>query len=96
MNSPRGSLPDIQRSRLRATIATIDQEIASLPKQDGTSLPTRLAASWADLVEQMALGPEPETRECPVCEHIGMRAATVCGYCWTALTPATGRDGVMP
>ena len=96
MNSPRGSLPDLQRSRLRATMATIDQEIASLPKQDSTSLPTRLAASWADLVEQMALGPEPETRECPVCEHIGMRAATVCGYCWTALTPAIGRDGVMP
>lgn len=26
---------------------------------------------------------------------IGMRMATLCGYCWTKLTPPTGREGVV-
>lgn len=46
-----------------------------------------LTASWAELVKVMALGPEPELRECPVCHQTGMRAATLCGYCWTKLVP---------
>src|SRR5512138_1046598 len=46
-----------------------------------------LAASWAELVKVMALGPEPKLRECPVCHKTGMRAATLCGYCWTKLLP---------
>lgn len=48
-----------------------------------------MAAAWAELVAQLALGPEPEVRECPVCKHVGMRAATRCGHCWTKLTPPT-------
>jgi hypothetical protein len=67
-----------------------------LPRQvadDATgSSPAVLLASFADLVEQLALGPEPEVRECPVCKHLGMRAATLCGYCWTKLTPPTRGD----
>jgi hypothetical protein len=97
MNSPQFSAPDTARSRLRATVATIEREISRPPSQvtdDGSrSPPNGLAASWADLVEQLALGPEPEMRQCPVCKHFGMRAATLCGYCWTKLTPPTGRDG---
>ncbi len=93
MNSPRFSVPDAARSRLRATVATIEREIARLPGQvtddDGGSQPNGLAAACADLVEQLALGPEPEVRACPVCKHIGMRAATLCGHCWTKLTPPT-------
>jgi hypothetical protein len=46
-----------------------------------------MVAAVTDLVDQLALGSEPEVRECPVCKHIGMRAATLCGYCWTKLTP---------
>jgi hypothetical protein len=99
MNSPRFSVPDAARSRLRATVVTIEREIAHLPGQEaddnGRSPLNRLLASWNDLVEQLALGPEPEVRECPVCGHIGMRAATRCGYCWTKLTPPTERDGVV-
>ena len=99
MNSPRFTLPDAVRSRLRATVATIDREISRLPRQvtadDSGSPPNGLLASFTDLVEQLALGPEPDVRQCPVCQHIGMRAATLCGHCWTKLTPPTERDGVV-
>jgi len=100
MNSPRSSVYDAARtSRLRATVATIEHEISRLPSQvtedDGGNPPNALGASWADLVEQLALGPEPEVRECPVCKHIGMRAATLCGYCWAKLTPPTGDGAVL-
>jgi hypothetical protein len=98
MNSPRSSVPDAARSRLRATVAMIEREISRLPRRvtdDEIRSPANgLLASFTDLVEQLALGPEPEVRECPVCKHIGMRAATLCGYCWTKLTPPAGRAGV--
>ncbi len=90
MNSPRSSGPDAARSRLRATVATIEREISRLPRSltDGDGGPPNgLRASFADLVEQLGLGPEPEVRKCPVCERIPMRSATRCGYCWTRLTP---------
>jgi hypothetical protein len=99
MNSSRFSVPDAAQSRLRATIAMIECELARLPRPvagdaSGTS-PTGLLASFADLVEQLALGPEPEVRECPVCKHTGMRAATVCGYCWTKLVAPATADGAV-
>jgi len=89
MNSHEIIGPDAARSRLRATVATVELELSRLPVQgDGNeSPPTGLRASFADLVDQLALGPEPEVRECPVCRHTGMRAATRCGYCWTKLAP---------
>jgi hypothetical protein len=97
MDSPRSSGPDAARSRLRATIATIEREIARLPRQaaddDSASARTGLLASVADLVQQLELGPEPEVRECPVCKKIGMRMATRCGYCWTRTTPPAAREG---
>ena len=91
MNSPRFSGPDAARSRLRATVATIEREIARLPPSltdgDGRSPSSGLRASFADLVQQLELGPEPDVRPCPVCERVTMRAATRCGYCWTRLRP---------
>jgi hypothetical protein len=48
-----------------------------------------LRASWVALVDQLALGPAPATRECPVCHGIGMRAASRCGFCWAKLEPLT-------
>lgn len=99
MNSPQMSVPDAARSRLRTTVATLEREISRLPRRvadDATrSPPNGLLASFTDLVEQLALGPEPDVRPCPVCGRIGMRAATLCGYCWTKLTPPTGREGAV-
>ncbi len=96
MNSQRLSGPDSARSRLRATVATIEREISRLPRQvtdtDSTSPMNGLLASFADLVEQLELGPEPEVRQCPVCNQVVMLAATRCGYCWTKMTSSTAQD----
>jgi hypothetical protein len=78
------SAPDVRRSRLRATLASIEVELARLSGPANV-----LRASVADLVQQLALGPEPEVRSCPVCRRTVMRAATLCGHCWTKLTPAS-------
>jgi hypothetical protein len=89
---PTGSVPDPKRSELRGTVAAIERDLARLPPDaanDGGASPADgLRASVADLVRQLDLGPEPGYRQCPVCGHLGMRAASVCGYCWTKLAPA--------
>ena len=91
MNDSRDSVPDLKRARLRATIAVIERELARLPgdvtKDNRGTLADSLRASVDDLVGQLALGPEPAYRKCPVCDRVGMRAATVCGHCWTTLPP---------
>jgi len=96
MNDSRDSVPDSGRSRLRAIVAAIEGELARLPPDitnDNDAAPAGgLRASVADLVQALALGPEPEYRRCPVCQRVVMRAATVCGYCWTKL-PLSGGPG---
>jgi len=68
-------------TKLRSIVAIIDQEIVQVPPTPA------LRAAWAELVEVLALGPSPQTRECPSCHGIGMRAASRCGHCWAALEP---------
>ena len=84
MNDSSDSVPDSKRSRLRATIAAIEREVARLPPEvtsdNRATAADGLRASVADLVGQLALGPEPAYRQCPVCKQVGMRAATVCGH----------------
>jgi hypothetical protein len=87
MNGQQFKLPDDERARLRALVATIDRELSRLPRSTATEGTDGLIVSWAELVKVLALGPVPEVRECPVCKHIGMLAATLCGYCWTKLSP---------
>lgn len=70
---------DAATSKLRTIVHTIEQEIVQAPPTDA------LRAAWAELVEVLALGPAPQTRECPTCHGIGMRAASRCGHCWAAL-----------
>ena len=93
MNSQEFAHPDAARSRLRDIVASVEREMARLPEPiqtaDGKAPPSGLHAAWARLLDQLALGPEPEVRECPVCKHVGMRSATVCGYCWTTLPSPT-------
>jgi hypothetical protein len=86
MDSQQFKLPDNERARLRGLVATIDREISRLPRS-ATDATDGLIVSWAELVKVLALGPAPEVRECPVCKHIGMLEATLCGYCWTKLSP---------
>jgi hypothetical protein len=98
MTDSRDSVPDSKRSRLRATISEIQHRLARLPgevtKDNGATLAEGLQTSVADLVAQLALGPEPTYRQCPVCKHIGMSMATLCGHCWTKLTPSPAVDTV--
>jgi len=77
-NAPYG---DAAVTKLRAIVAVIDQEIVQAPPTPA------LRAAWTELVEVLALGPAPQTRECPACRGIGMRAASRCGHCWAALEP---------
>jgi hypothetical protein len=72
---------DAAVTKLRAIVAVIDQEIVQVPPTPA------LRAAWAELVEVLALGPAPETRECPACHGIGMRGARRCAHCWAALAP---------
>ena len=87
MNGQQFKLPDDERARLRAIVATIDREMLNLPGSANAGATDGLIVSWAELVKLLALGPAPEVRECPVCKHIGMLTATLCGYCWTKLSP---------
>ena len=75
------SYSDEAMSKLRAAVDIIGREVVTSP-----STPA-FHAAWTELVAILALGPAPETRECPVCHAIGMRAASRCGRCWTALEP---------
>ncbi|HEY5938769.1 MAG TPA: hypothetical protein VIU61_29155 [Kofleriaceae bacterium] len=68
-------------ARLRAIVAVIDQQIVDVPPTPA------LRAAWIELVGVLALGPAPQTRECPACHGTGMRAASRCGHCWAALAP---------
>ena len=98
MTDARDSVPDSKRSRLRATIAEIQHLLVQLPgdvtKDNGAMLAEGLGTSVADLVAQLALGPEPTYRQCPVCKHTAMSVATLCGHCWTKLTPSPAPGAV--
>ena len=78
-----------ENGTLRTVVGTIERQLSCLSAQPGSegAATAGLVASWGDLVKLLALGPAPEFRECPECRNVGMRAATLCGYCWTPLTP---------
>jgi hypothetical protein len=90
MNSQQLTGPDAARSYLRSVVEAVDYEISHLD-QAGTGEPfgttEKLREHWKELVSLLALGPEPEYRECPSCHRIGMRLATQCGFCWIKLPP---------
>jgi len=72
---------DAAVAKLRAIVAVIDKELVQTPPTPA------LRAAWDDLTSALALGPAPQTRECPACHGIGMRAASRCGHCWAVLEP---------
>ncbi len=72
---------DTAMTRLRAIVGAIERELAQDPPADS------LRKAWLELVELLALGPAPQTRECPACHAVGMRAASRCSNCWGALAP---------
>lgn len=92
-SSSQFPISDQDRDRLRTVVAKIDRDLSCL-SLDGTPeehlAATRdLVTSWATLTDLLALGPPPETRPCPFCQHPCMRLATRCGNCWHSLQPLT-------
>ena len=81
-----------ERVSLRIVVSDIERDLSCLareaPIDEHRSAIGALTASWARLVELLALGLAPELRQCPVCGKSGTPAATRCGYCWSVLTPA--------
>ena len=73
---------------LRAAVEQVDREIAALPLPSSV-----LRGVWSQLVCALALGPARPTRKCPHCGNVGMRDATLCGYCWKKLVPSDGAEG---
>jgi hypothetical protein len=91
------SFGDAARRNLRALVATIDREITELPVAGaGNPATVGLRASWTELVAVLALGPAPETRQCPVCGGTGMRSASRCSQCWAKLEPQDAVASAAP
>jgi hypothetical protein len=78
-----------ERATLRIVVSDIEQELSCLARPSSAAehqtAMGALTASWARLVDLLALGLAPELRQCARCGHSGMRAATRCGQCWGAL-----------
>lgn len=87
MVAAMSSYSDEATAKLRVVVDVIAREVVQSP-----STPT-FQAAWSELLGLLALGPAPETRECPACHGTGMRAATRCGRCWTALDPLPALSG---
>ncbi|HEV7557668.1 MAG TPA: hypothetical protein VGO00_19520 [Kofleriaceae bacterium] len=74
---------DEKNAGLHGVIAVIEKQLTHLPSAESGEL----RESWSQLMRLLDLPPVHELRDCPVCGHVGMRAATRCGHCWTALVP---------
>jgi hypothetical protein len=75
---------------LRTFVDAVGRDVVSVSQggsSQGSASVAKLVGSWTKLVDFLALGPAPELRECPHCGAVGMRAATLCGYCWKKLVP---------
>jgi hypothetical protein len=93
------TLSDAEATTLRLLLGNIDRELVALfgpVPVDGAPQSHALRASWKRLVGALALGPEPELRECPICHHGCRIAATLCGHCWTRLPPLASANANRP
>jgi len=77
--------PMMRADGLRPIVESLDREMARLVARPEATDTTALLASWAELIEFLALGPPPEPRACPSCGSVVMRAARLCGTCWRKL-----------
>ena len=82
-------LPDAELSYVRSALTAIDRDLSQLKAWNDESylMNERLKKNWTELLSLLAIGPEPEYRECPSCHKIVMRLATRCGFCWLKLPP---------
>ena len=73
--------------RLRALVARMEEDVALAARPTATD-ENRLALSqsWAALLTGLDVPPSIAKRACPRCGREIVRAATLCGYCWTRST----------
>jgi hypothetical protein len=64
---------------IRVAVLNVENDLAPLPAAGA------VLKSWGELVKALDLAPAPALRDCPVCGRACMRAATLCGHCWTKL-----------
>ena len=74
-------------TNLRTAVEQMDRQIAALPVPSSV-----LHGAWSQLVRALSLGPTVATRKYPHCGNVGMRDATLCGYCWKKLVPPALSD----
>jgi hypothetical protein len=88
MNNLTLSFSGADLSRLRTLVTAVGKEVALVPGATVAESQTPRSAldmTWSSLVEMLDLGNEPETRECPTCNHRCALGASRCGHCWTSL-----------
>lgn len=100
MNRPQPGSRYAPLDRLRTVVAEIGGEIACLSRdaspEDHRKATIALIASWAELVQLLAVDPVGGVRECPACEQLLSRSARQCRHCWELLSPLPpGTGGVF-
>lgn len=78
------TIQDDSRSRLRSLLAELQAQVTEVKG------PEPLQAALTRLVAELDLGAERAMRACPTCGSSGFRDATLCGTCWSKLTPPVG------
>lgn len=79
---------------LRTLVTAVQAEVTRATSLESTADDKQaLTRAWGSLVQHLALGPAPDMIACPHCGRAIMRAATVCGYCWSRLSPAVSSSG---
>ena len=77
---------DAKTANLHIVMSVIEHKLAELGANDAETV-AELKAFLGELVTLLALPPNHEVRDCPVCNHVVMRAAKRCGNCWSKLVP---------
>ena len=74
----------MDQKQLRALVARMHEHVGAVtaPGADDNAR-KQLSSTWDSLVQTLALEPLPAVRSCPNCGKEIMKAATMCGYCWT-------------
>ncbi len=76
----------MNNTELRALMARMQEQVTRSAEGASAENGKALEGAWANLSQHLAVGPAPDTRDCPACGKTVMTAATVCGYCWTKLS----------
>jgi hypothetical protein len=77
----------MDQKQLRALVARMEERVALASKPAASDEDRAgLTNAWGALLTHLAVEPAPDLRSCPTCHREIMRAATLCGYCWTKST----------